>query len=60
MVIPFVVGMFLAPETPHWYYAQGREEEGLRSLEWIHGTSDRAFLARDQSGALQRSGDGKQ
>ena len=57
MVIPFVVGMFLAPETPHWYYAQGREEEGLRSLEWLHGTSDRAFLARDQSGALQRSGD---
>ena len=36
---------------------QGREEEGLKSLEWLHGTSDRVFLARDQSGALQRSGD---
>ena len=33
MVIPFVVGMFLAPETPHWYYAQGRDQEGLRSIE---------------------------
>ena len=47
MVIPFVVGMFLAPETPHWYYAQGRDQEGLRSLEWLHGARDRAFLARE-------------
>ena len=30
MVIPFVVGMYLAPETPHWYYTQGRDQEGLR------------------------------
>ena len=47
MVIPFVAGMFLAPETPLWYYAQGRDQEGLRSLEWLHGKEDRGFLARE-------------
>ena len=47
MVIPFVAGMLLAPETPHWYYSKGRDQEGLRSLEWLHGTADRGFLARE-------------
>ena len=47
MVVPFVVGMWFAPETPHWYYAQGREEEGLRSLEWLHGKEDKRAVARE-------------
>ena len=23
LVIPFIMGMYLVPESPHWYYSKG-------------------------------------
>lgn len=33
--IPFVILMFIIPETPHWYISKGREEKAVASLEWL-------------------------
>ena len=24
LVIPFVIGMYFVPESPHWYYSKGK------------------------------------
>jgi facilitated trehalose transporter len=33
--VPFVLLMFIIPETPHWYISKGREEKAVESLEWL-------------------------
>lgn len=35
--IPFLVLMFLIPETPRWYVSRGREERARRALQWLRG-----------------------
>lgn len=33
--VPFVLLMFIIPETPHWYISKGREEKAVKSLQWL-------------------------
>lgn len=35
--VPFLVLMFLIPETPRWYVSRGREERARRALQWLRG-----------------------
>lgn len=35
--IPFLVLMFLIPETPRWYVSHGKEEEARKALQWLRG-----------------------
>ncbi|XP_023323438.1 facilitated trehalose transporter Tret1-2 homolog [Eurytemora carolleeae] len=38
MVVPFVIGMYICPESPRWLYSKGLEDEGRTALEWLRGT----------------------
>ncbi|XP_055374636.1 facilitated trehalose transporter Tret1 isoform X3 [Condylostylus longicornis] len=35
--IPFLILMFLIPETPRWYVGQGREDRARKALRWLRG-----------------------
>lgn len=35
--VPFLVLMFLIPETPRWYVSKGRDEEALKALQSLRG-----------------------
>ena len=47
MIIPFIVGMFFAPESPRWLFSKGREEEGEKALEWLRGSSRRNVITQE-------------
>ena len=47
MIIPFVIGMFFAPESPRWLFLKGRDEEGEKALEWLRGTSQRSVITQE-------------
>ncbi|OWR51015.1 sugar transporter [Danaus plexippus plexippus] len=35
--IPFLILMFMIPETPRWYMLRGRNEEARKALQWLRG-----------------------
>ncbi|EDW77093.1 uncharacterized protein Dwil_GK22112, isoform A [Drosophila willistoni] len=35
--VPFLILMFLIPETPRWYVSRGREERARKALSWLRG-----------------------
>lgn len=35
--VPFLLLMFLIPETPRWYVSRGREEHARKALQWLRG-----------------------
>ncbi|XP_011309197.1 facilitated trehalose transporter Tret1 isoform X2 [Fopius arisanus] len=35
--VPFLLLMFLIPETPRWYISKGRMKRARKSLEWLRG-----------------------
>ncbi|KAH8413855.1 hypothetical protein KR222_010139 [Zaprionus bogoriensis] len=35
--VPFLILMFLIPETPRWYVGRGREERARKALVWLRG-----------------------
>lgn len=35
--VPFLILMFLIPETPRWYISRGREDRARRALQWLRG-----------------------
>ncbi|XP_022228539.2 facilitated trehalose transporter Tret1 isoform X2 [Drosophila obscura] len=35
--VPFLVLMFLIPETPRWFVSRGREERARKALIWLRG-----------------------
>ncbi|EDW61315.2 uncharacterized protein Dvir_GJ20366, isoform B [Drosophila virilis] len=35
--VPFLILMFLIPETPRWYVSRGREERARKALVWLRG-----------------------
>lgn len=37
--IPFLLLMFMIPETPRWYISRGRNEEARKALQWLRGAN---------------------
>lgn len=35
--VPFLVLLFLIPETPRWYIAKGEKEKSKEALQWLRG-----------------------
>ncbi|XP_046414412.1 facilitated trehalose transporter Tret1-like isoform X1 [Neodiprion fabricii] len=35
--VPFIVLMFVIPETPRWHIARGNKENARKSLQWLRG-----------------------
>lgn len=35
--VPFLILMFLIPETPRWFVSRGREERARKALQWLRG-----------------------
>ncbi|XP_015109398.1 facilitated trehalose transporter Tret1 isoform X2 [Diachasma alloeum] len=35
--VPYLLLMFLIPETPRWYISKGRTKRARKSLEWLRG-----------------------
>ncbi|XP_023158440.1 facilitated trehalose transporter Tret1 isoform X2 [Ceratitis capitata] len=35
--VPFLILMFLIPETPRWFVSRGREDRARRALQWLRG-----------------------
>ncbi|KAI4480039.1 hypothetical protein M0804_010400 [Polistes exclamans] len=35
--IPFLILMFLIPETPRWYISKGKTKRARKSLQWLRG-----------------------
>lgn len=35
--IPFLILMFLIPETPRWFVSRGREDRARNALQWLRG-----------------------
>ncbi|XP_029722410.1 facilitated trehalose transporter Tret1 isoform X1 [Aedes albopictus] len=35
--IPFLLLMFLIPETPRWYVSRGRDDRARKALQWLRG-----------------------
>lgn len=35
--VPFLLLMFLIPETPRWYVSRGKEESARKALRWLRG-----------------------
>lgn len=35
--VPFLILMFLIPETPRWFVSRGKEERARRALKWLRG-----------------------
>ncbi|XP_023336487.1 facilitated trehalose transporter Tret1-2 homolog isoform X3 [Eurytemora carolleeae] len=36
-LVPYVLGMYISPESPRWLFLQGKDEEGRRALRWLRG-----------------------
>ncbi|XP_034252792.1 facilitated trehalose transporter Tret1-like isoform X2 [Thrips palmi] len=36
--VPFLVCMFLIPETPRWYMSKGKPKEARKALQWLRGS----------------------
>ncbi|RFU26082.1 hypothetical protein B7463_g10251, partial [Scytalidium lignicola] len=47
------LGIFFCPDTPRWYYARGRLEEGDRTLARLHGVYDQQRQEYDDHFAMQ-------
>jgi len=45
MIVPFVIGMVFAPESPRWLFLQGRDIEAHKSLEWLRGKNQESVIA---------------
>ncbi|XP_023952627.1 facilitated trehalose transporter Tret1-like [Bicyclus anynana] len=37
--VPFLLLMFMIPETPRWYISRGRNEEARKALQWLRGSN---------------------
>ncbi|XP_038120020.1 facilitated trehalose transporter Tret1 isoform X1 [Culex quinquefasciatus] len=35
--VPFLILMFLIPETPRWYVSRGRDDRARKALQWLRG-----------------------
>ena len=35
--IPFLIMMFMIPETPRWYISKGKTKRARKSLQWLRG-----------------------
>ncbi|XP_063701895.1 facilitated trehalose transporter Tret1-like isoform X2 [Culicoides brevitarsis] len=35
--VPFLILMFLIPETPRWYVSKGKEPQARKALQWLRG-----------------------
>ncbi|XP_046673355.1 facilitated trehalose transporter Tret1-like isoform X3 [Homalodisca vitripennis] len=35
--IPFIICMFLIPETPRWYVSKEKKKRGRKALQWLRG-----------------------
>lgn len=35
--IPFLILMFMIPETPRWYISKGKTKKSRKSLQWLRG-----------------------
>lgn len=35
--VPFLIMMFIIPETPRWYVSKGRDMRARRALQWLRG-----------------------
>lgn len=35
--IPFLILMFVIPETPRWYVSRNKQEEARKALQWLRG-----------------------
>uniref|UniRef100_A0A336LSW6 Facilitated trehalose transporter Tret1 n=1 Tax=Culicoides sonorensis TaxID=179676 RepID=A0A336LSW6_CULSO len=35
--IPFLILMFIIPETPRWYVSKGKEPQARKALQWLRG-----------------------
>uniref|UniRef100_A0A1L8DF37 Facilitated trehalose transporter Tret1 n=2 Tax=Nyssomyia neivai TaxID=330878 RepID=A0A1L8DF37_9DIPT len=35
--VPFLILMFLIPETPRWYVSRNREDQARKALQWLRG-----------------------
>lgn len=35
--IPFIVSMFLIPETPRWYISKDKKKSARKALQWLRG-----------------------
>lgn len=35
--VPFLLLMFLIPETPRWYVSRGRDDRARKALQWLRG-----------------------
>lgn len=42
---PFIIAMYIAPESPRWLFSKGREEEGRAALAWLRGAECPALAA---------------
>lgn len=36
--VPFLICMFLIPETPRWYMSKGKPKEARKALQWLRGS----------------------
>ncbi|XP_055839093.1 facilitated trehalose transporter Tret1 isoform X1 [Episyrphus balteatus] len=59
--IPFLILMFLIPETPRWYVSKNREERARKALKWLRGKQadvepELKGLLRSQADAERSSG----
>ncbi|XP_055619259.1 facilitated trehalose transporter Tret1 isoform X2 [Toxorhynchites rutilus septentrionalis] len=35
--VPFLILMFMIPETPRWYVSRGRDDRARKALQWLRG-----------------------
>nr|WEY18729.1 trehalose transporter 1 [Bactericera cockerelli] len=56
--IPFIICMFLIPETPRWYIGRNKQKQARKALQWLRG--DDADISREFAEIEKMNNDGNE
>ncbi|RZC37793.1 Sugar tr and/or MFS 1 domain containing protein, partial [Asbolus verrucosus] len=52
--LPFLIPIWIIPETAHWYVSKGKSNESRETLEWLMGKTNQNAINKEHQELLKR------